>query len=246
MSDFYITGVVPEIVEKKYGITNYMLDDDKKHTPENITKLSDIHDDSKLVYNFLDEAKINHKCNISMIDHDNKIQHSNKLYCCFWCRQFIPKHIKGIGCPIEYVHNIHEKKYYSNITKQIYTIKEAISAKKPDNLTSIKHDYYISDGIFCSFNCCMAYIYDNRDKEMYALSEMLLLKIYNTIYPDNNLSTIKRAPAWRLLRCYGGHLSYIEFKESFKNIEYRYHGIIKKCPTFSSICQLYEKKINFT
>ena len=43
-----------------------------------------------------------------------------------------------------------------------------------------KKDYYITDGIFCSFNCCLAFINNTNDK-LYHDSLNLLLQ-YNNAY----------------------------------------------------------------
>ena len=42
-------------------------------------------------------------------------------------------------------------------------------------------EYYETDGIFCSFNCCQSYINDNKHIRLYDNSHMLLLKMYNDL-----------------------------------------------------------------
>jgi hypothetical protein len=254
---FILKSVNTEKVDQRFGISiisniNIMVD----KLPHNSTKISDlsINKNTPEVISFLDEAKKIHKCSISMIDFytNNELNDNYNTYDCFWCRNKIPKNIIAIGCPIKYVPSQAVKSYYSEISKDKYVIKENITTSKQtkigvsndSRLDIIDRNYYITDGIFCSFNCCMAYITENKNNSLYSMSEMLLLKMYNDIYPSA-VPCIEDAPHWRKLKQCGGDLTIEEFRASFNNIEYKDHGIIFDIPRFKSLGILFEEKLKF-
>ena len=225
-----------------------------RENPVNTTKISELSSVNQTI-SFLDEAKKSHKCIVSMIDfntHRKLTDILHNFFNCFWCRNIIPNNVDPIGCPIKYIPSQAIKNYYSEISKDHYTIKEDITNKKIHDLNEstderievINKNYYLTDGIFCSFNCCKSYIKDNKNNSMYSLSEMLLLKIYNQIYPDN-IPFIEEAPHWRKLMDYGGNLTIEEFRDSFNKIEYKGYGHISDIPQFKSIGFIFEEKIKF-
>jgi hypothetical protein len=253
---FTLKDVNTNKVDQRFGISivsNINLV--TKHSPLNTTKISDlsVNRNTPEIISFIDEAKKIHKCTISMIDFNtNKEIDNTGIYNCFWCRNTIPDNILSIGCPIKYVPNQAVKKYYSEISKDNYIIKENITNKRSEtivkdndsNLTVLNKNYYITDGIFCSFNCCMSYIEDNNNISLYSSSEVLLLKMYHDIYPTT-VQTIDEAPHWRKLKQYGGNLSIEEFRSSFYKIEYKQHGYVNNLPKFKSLGVLFEEKLKF-
>lgn len=250
---FILKNINTEKVEQRFGIviiSNINVTSTK--LPKNSTKITDLSVNKNIeVISFLDEAKKSHKCSISMIDFNTQQELVTDINsCCFWDRNIIPKNIIPIGCPIKYVPSQAVKSYYSEISKDKYTIKENITSKRQNKIENIKdlrldindRNYYITDGIFCSFNCCMSYISDNKKESMYSISEMLLLKMYNDIYP-HILACIEEAPHWRKLKQYGGDLSIEEYRESFNKIEYKSHGFV--IPKFKSLGVMFEEKLKF-
>ena len=254
---FSLKNINTEKVNQRFGISiisniNVMVD----KLPQNATKISDLSINKNIpeVISFIDEAKKIHNCSISMIDFytNNELDASSGSYNCFWCRNLIPLNIIGIGCPVKYVPSQAVKSYYSEISKDKYVIKENITTQRQQKLKElgdtrldiIDNNYYITDGIFCSFNCCMAYIIDNKSKSLYGMSEMLLLKMYSDI---NNSSVlyIESAPHWRKLKEYGGDLNIEEFRASFNKIEYKDHGPGFDIPKFKSLGVLFEEKLKF-
>jgi len=250
---FTLQNINPVNIENRFGITlksniNMII----SKSPNNTTKISDLSTNKTTpeVISFIDEAKKHHKCNISMIDFKSQKQiSSGSEYQCFWCRHNIPSTVIAIGCPIKYIPSKATKTYYSEISKYTYTIKEDITRKGrnkikelDDRLVVGNKGYYITDGIFCSFNCCMAYITENSFNSIYNMSEMLLLKMYNNIYPDK-IPSIEEAPHWRLLKQSGGHLSIEKFRNSFSKITYQSHGTVNiDCKSLGNI---YEEKLRF-
>ena len=263
---FTLKNIDLEKVDKKFGIIT------KKENkvfellqPNNTTNLLDLTEmDRKETVSFLDESKKLYTCNVSIIDFkSNKDINDDifKKYSCYWCRH--PFTNQPVGCPIEYVSNKLTKSYFSEISKDIYTINENITKnkllkfnnsltnknipfiftiikeKKKSNYEINKKDFYLSDGIFCSFNCCKSFIKDNKHDRLYEQSDILLNKLFNEINVIKNLE-INPAPHWRLLNEYGGYLTINKFRENFSKISYDFHGIFKSCG------YLFEEKINFS
>ena len=249
---FTLKDINVKNIEKKFGI---IFEEDQKDShiepnPTNITKLCDltVHNENVGTVSFLDESRKIHKCIVSMIDFNTNLETKYLRYNCFWCRHPIPEDNQGIGCPVKYITTKAIKSYYSEISKDNYTIKENITINKLKKieddvrLTFDNKDCYLTDGIFCSFNCCMSYINDNKQNSLYDMSEMLLLKMYNTIYPKS-ITNIEYAPSWKMLTEYGGNLDIIQFRNSFNKIEYKYFGTTKLSQ--QSLVNLFEEKLKF-
>lgn len=250
---FTLSGVSTEKVDSKYniGIVSNLMSNDIPST--NVTKLSDLNIDIKNPesISFVDESKKNRSCSISMIDMSSGTSTDILRYSCFWCRHSFDT--KPIGCPIKYVSNRAIKSYFSQLSKEIYTIKEPLSKSSQNTLESITPDipndtqikiavnnYYVTDGIFCSFNCCKAYILDNKNNSLYSLSQILLNKLYCELTGLKTFS-IDAAPHWRMLNEYGGNMSISQFRKTFNKTDYESHGSVKMYP----LQHLYEEKIKF-
>lgn len=249
---FTLKSIDIEKVEQRFGIA-LVSNINIEERPTNTTTLSElaINRNTPEVISFLDESKKTHKCMVTMIDFEKQTEPSKLHYNCFWDKNIIPYNVTPIGCPIKYINTQAVKSYFSEISKDNYTIKENITKhqqkvvtdSKDKRIVLNKKDFYVTDGIFCSFNCCIAYIYDNKHNTLYDQSEVLLLKIYNSIYPKI-IPSIDAAPSWRLLKDYGGNLDILQFRESFNKIEYKNYGNINFICQ-KSICTLFEEKIKF-
>ena len=261
---FTLKDVNTEKVDQLYGIKLTSNLNSIHNQPTNTTNLTELTDDNSSKYtqsiSFLDESKKIYKCNVSMIDYMNGNEIISNKYNCYWCRHkfsSIP-----MGCPIDYISSNIIKNYHSEVSKDNYTIKQNITKSKREffgknsfTFTSLKENKttniyidnregYICDGIFCSFNCCKAYIKENKHNILYEKSDMLLTKLYTDITNIKDIS-INPAPSWRLLEEYGGQLTINQFRENFNKITYEYHGFVKNLLLFKSIGNLYEEKINF-
>ena len=244
---FTLKNVDTEQVDKKFGIvfvSNILEEDDI--VPQNTTKLSElIIKSTPEIISFLDESKYMRKCNVSMIDFNSKEEISPFGYHCFWCRH--PFETRTIGCPIRYVSKTATKTYYSEISKDTYTIKENVPNTKTvisDKVTISKTPYYETDGIFCSFDCTAAFILDNKHNKIYNHSISLLMKMYNDMM-GTSTEIINPAPHWRLLQEYGGYMNITEFRNSFNKADYDYHGTVKNFPEFRSMGLLFEERLRF-
>lgn len=230
-----LNNIDTDKIDQKYGFVS---------ETKNITKIEELETKNPLTVSFLDESKKIKNCTISFVNFKK-----NK-YKCFWDKNHIPDGVIPIGCPIRYIPNRISKTYNSEIKKESYTIQDSITPlkvsevlEKSDNrLSIIQNDFYETDGIFCSFNCCMAYIQENKSSNsLYANSEMLLLQMFNMVNNFSDYVEIIPAPSWRLLIDFGGHLTIEKFRESFNKITYSYNGEV----SCSSIGHLYEDKIRF-
>lgn len=181
---------------------------------------------------YTDETRKLHHCLVSTIDFD-------KSYCCFWDRH--PFTGTPLGCPIKYVPNVVSRTYFSEITKDKFTVKESVGVEQAvhpsiDVKTEV-NNYYETDGVFCSMNCMWAFILENKKNPLYADSEYLMTRILNDLL---KITKVIPAPHWRLLIPYGGTLPIEEFRKAFLKIEYENKGIYKP---FRSIGYAFEERI---
>lgn len=219
------------------------------------TSRTNISDLSKLElarasFSFLDEAKKDHQCVVSMYDLVGKEMPVRTDIHCFWCRhtfETVP-----IGCPVHYVSHRIIKKMSSHSTKDAYYIRENISKQvfqkikgNVDHVPIVDKDAYIVDGVFCSFPCCLAFIREQKHRNpMYRDSESLLRQMCQRIFQQSSPVSINPAPSWRLLNEYGGHLSISNFRKCFDNTHYINNSqLVHKMPTQKVVGFLFEKQI---
>ena len=218
------------------------------------TRIADITDrEENYFYSFLDESKKNHQCIVTMKSYltQEELPRSTTLHC-FWCRHSF--HTIPIGCPIEYVPPRASKSYNSEITKDKYILRgdltkkqfEEFKRREPPALEEyqmVENDFYLMDGLFCSFNCCLAYIKANLSNPLYMQSEFLLHKIYVDLFGSQCMSLVE-APSWRLLKNYGGHISIEDFRKNFYRVEYNdFENIVYPIAKSQFIGFLFEKQI---
>lgn len=123
---------------------------------------------------------------------------------CWWCRE--PFNGAPVGLPLRF----HKNKEFG---------QEAEKMKKHFKLFNLTTDhgneYFETEGIFCSFCCCKAFILDSIPKQQakYRKSSGLLTLLYLKI--NSVLEKIVPAPSWKVLRKWGGKLTIEEFRASF-------------------------------
>lgn len=226
-----ITDINTNAVDIKYGLTS-----DKSYTADK-TKISELSGtcQPKKTMVFFGPSKQLHKCNVSIIDHESgrNVASCNCNYHCFWCKHSFNN--ISIGCPVSHTPRKIQKEYTSIINNNVYSMEED------------SHLYgdstYMTDGIFCSYNCCVAYIDDNITNPLYSNSKILLIRMYNEMF-NQNVPNITPAPHWRTLTVFGGHMTISEFRDSFDKTEYQSHGITRNF-NMNSIGTLFEKKLKF-
>ena len=213
---FILKNIDINKVDSKYGITIKSNLLETNIMPKNSTKIDDLasHNHTEFAP-FLENSK--KKC-ITMIDSITSQRITSA--CCYWCRHAFSN--VPIGCPLKYVPSEICQTYTSEITKEKYSITQKISQSKNLEYTnsniSVLNNYYETDGSFCSFNCCMAYINDNTHNPTFKNSKNLLMKMYMEVFAgEKTIDKINPAPSWRLLNMYGGFLNISEFRDSFSN-----------------------------
>ena len=257
---FQLAEIDPEQVCAKFGLMS--LDENKSVVPEktvpptNTTPLVDLNKDStqQNVFSFLDESKKPHRCNVFFVDFNSQADVSLLNSKCFWCRHNFDTH--PIGCPIRFVPSRVQRNYTSAVNKEKYSIKENVSrgalnrlcqqitaSNDNEDLSVDSEAYYVTDGIFCSFNCCQAYINENKMVNLYEQSSVLLSRIYNTLSSEKNVK-ITPAPSWRLLEEYGGNMNIERFRESFNRVDFILHGTCDNT-IYKPVGHVVEQKLKF-
>lgn len=247
--EFTLTNINYKEIDIRYGFSlppNILSEPRTK----DITLIDDlVNQKVPEMISFLDDSKNEIKCSISMIDYKKA-----NYYNCFWDRHPLPNNIQHLGCPIKYVPHQIVKTYCSEISKDKYTINENVPKNKlkeldteDKRLTIKEKGYYMTDGAFCSFNCCMAYINDMTlaQKSLYRDAKTLLLRIYNELN-DKKINKIEAAPHWRTLYEYGGNMSIEQFRDSFNKIEYKTHGEYIEHIKVQQLGMLFEEKLRFS
>lgn len=188
---------------------------------------------------YQDEAKKPHKCILSRIDFNN----GSAEYCCFWDRH--PFTTAPLGCPVKYVPQIISREYHSEITREKFKVKESLCklSVPPAEIPIQKEseDYFETDGVFCSFNCMLSFILDNKHNPLYQNSIVLMQKMHTVMCG----SPFRGVPAghWRVLKPYGGFVDITKYREGFAKIDFECRGISR--PNFVSISSVFEEKIKF-
>ena len=198
-----------------------------------------------------------------MIDFRSGKDTCDLKYNCYWDRH--PFETEPLGCPIRYVSSKAIKRYYSEVSKDFYTIKENITKKQTNildkkanfvfipiqpinNTTTIKtniKEYYETDGVFCSFNCMKAFVNEHKGYDnLYEHSDFLICKMYFDMYGVKNVN-INPAPHWRLLPEYGGYMPIDKYRENFNKSSFQYRGIVRNTDLFKPISMLFEEQLNF-
>ena len=167
-------------------------------------------------YTFTDELRHEHHCLI--INSQTSIK-------CWWCRSDIGA--SPVYCPIKKNVSMKTEKYYSQVKKTWYDVKEIDTSAKPS---------FVVDGSFCSWECCVAWINDGGGSKnsMELLHQMHLISTGKPMAP-------RPAPHWRLLRDYGGNLDIDIFRNGNIHDQIINHGMVT-CIPMGLLC---EKKINF-
>jgi hypothetical protein len=244
---FILKNLNPHSVKLTYGllIVSNLQKGQAEDDPHKTTRIENVITVEEHGVSFLDEQKKEMKCVATMVEWvgKNQLPISTNMHC-FWCRHSFAS--CPIGCPINYVNPMVEKSYTSQITKDKYYMRENVTQKKleemEDSSTSsleirtFPNHYFLTDGIFCSFNCVLAFILSKYYDSFYAQSYHLLHTMYEQfIGKQMRMHKILPAPDWRLLKPYGGPLSIEEYRRSFNHIEYKELFNITEMRTLSKV-----------
>lgn len=141
----------------------------------------------------------------------------NKIYKCFWCDDYIQEGV-SIGCPLSIVKNQEITLNTSNDLAYNLTTELPVQTD------------FLTEYLFCSFNCCKAFIDSNRAKPKYNDSNRLLHIMH--LYSQGSQPSILKhteiipAPCKSLKIEYGGHLTAAQYKNSFCKDLYYDLGVI--------------------
>jgi hypothetical protein len=82
-------------------------------------------------------------------------------------------------------------------------------------------DYYLGEGIFCSFECMMAYIDTNRHDPLFKKSGYYTRQLYSQMFGIPLMKVkIKKAPSWKILKIKGmGNVEIDEYRQSLRHVK---------------------------
>lgn len=176
---------------------------------------------------YTDEVKITHTCNVSTCE---RYVHSRRAFACFWCRIRYNDR-QPFHCPVR-----HHPAQIVKLFEESYTLKgnvadDEMASEFPGVQHDVESSYYEVDGNFCSWNCMLSYVIDNKCDPLYSQSESLIYLMKG----DN--SRIVPSPHWKLHEDYGGDFSNDQFKANIGNESYkRQHNLV-------FINHLFERKL---
>lgn len=204
-------------------------------TEENEIPISELlHEKSKRASYYIDPRKMQHKLWGVMIDvTENGSLPISTSKSCWWCRS--PFHSLPIGCPLKY----SSPTTTSPIDRQRMADKLTAANFPPTPIEKL--DFFETEGYFCSFPCCKAYIISQRSSIKYKDSAALLGLLYTTIYGSK--ASFPTAPSWKILKEYGGHLTIQEFRMTFGQLEYNETINIRRPYMFATAQFISEKRI---
>jgi len=133
-----------------------------------------------------------------------------KTYKCWWCD--LPVDHVPLGCPIKHIPSYKWKKVWSR-DKSDYTL---VSVQDKNQ------GQYLTEGVFCSFNCIKGYLLDHRLDDRYKDGPRLLSLMYADITGDTSPVNILPAPHKGIIIPYGGTLTEEQYRESVGRVVFTY------------------------
>lgn len=157
----------------------------------------------------LDSKKSKIKSWMTMIDFSRNLLMPNTINIpCWWCREiFITR---PIGLPVRYW---SKEKSYSREWKDIKEKCESMNIKVDDDF-----EFFETEGVFCSFPCCKRYIFEHKHNPRYKDATSNLTLLHKLLF--NEIVVIPKAPHWKILKRWGGHLTINQFRSSFNKLFY--------------------------
>lgn len=190
---------------------------DKISRKKKSTKLSSV---SKHITSFVDSTKKS----IQHI-HSTPLFKEGMKYKCFWCDLHIDK--SPIGCPIKQIPT-----YSSKTIKLRNNENVTIQLAQQNN-----QNKFITDKVFCSFNCVQGFINHNSWNDYYMHSTRLLSLMYYLMTGEKIQINIAPAPCKSIMIDYGGDLTSEQYRNNFERILYIDSGNICMFP----VSNLYEE-----
>ena len=105
---------------------------------------------------------------------------------------------------------------------------------------------YITDGVFCSINCCVAWVKKmSKRNTTYRDSIVLLAQMYNFVQGTTLKPLPPPAPSWKMLKKFGGRIELEEFRQNSNKISYVKQGKSRTSIFFSPLSSWYEENLKF-
>lgn len=136
---------------------------------------------------------------------------------CFFCRRTFDT--CPIGMPLKYNPPHNEIKNFSKQTgyefkiRNTYSIYSQNNSKQKDEMSNMTALTFDCDGVFCSFNCLKAELFDNASFTT-RHSQALIYKMMKHIFPEADAEKITRTPSWKSRTAYGGRMTDFEYCEN--------------------------------
>lgn len=229
LSKYYYPDISTEIytsVDEKS--TPILFLDDEQPTQSNIKDCS---------FSFLSPYKENVKYWVTMINSGDETPLPRlTTKPCFWCQESF--NTAPIGCPIKY----HFEKNEIEFPVEKKRFEEHL--KNFNFPTDAGNDWFETKGIFCSFPCAKAYIFDSLTRtktSKYSQSLTLLTLMVYEFY--GKLMTIPTAAPREALERWSGHLSAEKHRKSFGVLEYVETGNLRRPLLYSSREYIQEKRV---
>ena len=175
---------------------------------------------AKHITSFVDHTK-----RIVQLHHSTPVFDENRHYDCFWCS--LPVDHAPLGCPIKQIPVFAQKKIRLRNNEE-----STIYMAQVENT-----DKFITDKVFCSFNCVKAFIDANSWNDYYGNSTRLLALMYLLITNTKGPVSITPAPCKSMMVQYGGSMTPEQYRASFERVLYVDRGRL----TMHPISHVYEE-----
>ena len=242
---FVISGIDIIKVNQKFGLNVASNIPSISDTPpQNTTDVNELSDaclpsrePSKMSY--FDQSKRLSSCSLTNPDLSSW---------CWWCKHSF----SGVpfSCPLSYNPMMLKKSYRSAISKSHHTLKELRSGSRgtldisPDMAIECSKSSFVTDGWFCSPNCLIAFVNENKTDPVYHNSKDLIAKMISS-FQQTASKLPPPSPHWRLLTRFGGHLSIEHFRENISKIAYEDKGTTRTKILYNPISRCYEENLKF-
>lgn len=175
---------------------------------------------AKHITSFVDNTK-----KIVQHHHSTPIFEDGRKYSCFWCS--LPVDSAPIGCPIRQVPVFSSKKIRLRNNEE-YVVQIAQQENRQQ---------FMTEKVFCSFNCVRAFIDANSWDDYYINSARLLALMYSLITDTSGPVKISPAPCKSVMIQYGGNLTPEQYRTNFERVLCVDRGRLAMFP----ISQMYEE-----
>ena len=214
---FTINGIkYEELISEHYSPQKTKIDEDLVINYEENEEVTELPiNKSHTMYTFYDINKNKIQMWVTMVDFiDQKYLPLITDKPCWWCGYSFKS--CPLGLPIRY--------YPHSSSGQTSDVVEKFL--KTRNLPVDTNNFFETEGLFCSFPCCKAFIMDQPFNSRYKKSTTLLSLLYYKLY--GKCVFIPKADSWKLLEKWTGPLTIEQYRSSFGKFIYQVTPNIKR------------------